>query len=259
VGVGTGILFDRAESSPDPRWRTIGELAGTAANSFADREFLRFPDERWPATREAFGIKSTTGTSLTFTETHDYSNRLAHVLTGHGVRPGDRVAIMMDNVAGWPLSWLAVLKAGAIAVPVNARYRESDLAFVLADSGAVMVLTTAEHAGLVDAVRGQAPAVREVRTLTELAPEVTDATAAGPAAARRPASSRPPSSSSTGGPSRAPRRPCTSSCCGLRWPRSSGPSRPRPRRRAPPTKQASRRPESAGSPPGARAHPVKRR
>jgi acyl-coenzyme A synthetase/AMP-(fatty) acid ligase len=100
-----------------------------------------FPDERGPATRKAFGIKSTTGTSLTFTETNDYSNRLAHVLTGRGVRPGDRVAIMMDNVAGWPLSWLAVLKAGAIAVPVNARYRESDLAFVLADSGAVMVLT----------------------------------------------------------------------------------------------------------------------
>jgi acyl-CoA synthetase (AMP-forming)/AMP-acid ligase II len=145
-----------------------------------------FPDERGPATRKAFGIKSTTGTSLTFTETNDYSNRLAHVLTGRGVRPGDRVAIMMDNVAGWPLSWLAVLKAGAIAVPVNARYRESDLAFVLADSGAVMVLTSAERAGLVHTVRGQAPAVREVRTLTELAPEVTDAPAADPEAAPEP-------------------------------------------------------------------------
>ena len=38
-----GILFDRASSSPDPRWHTIGELVGEAAERFADREFLRFP------------------------------------------------------------------------------------------------------------------------------------------------------------------------------------------------------------------------
>ena len=41
----SGILFDRARSGPDPRWRTIGELVGDAAKRFADREFLRFPGE----------------------------------------------------------------------------------------------------------------------------------------------------------------------------------------------------------------------
>ena len=147
--VGTGILFDRARSGPDPRWRTIGELVGEAAELHPEQEFLRFPGSP----------------PLTFGEVNDYSSRLAHVLAGHGVQPGDRVAIMMGNAAGWPLSWFAVLKAGAIAVPVNAGYRESDLAFVLADSGAAMVLTSAEHAGLVRAVTGQAHAVREVRTL----------------------------------------------------------------------------------------------
>jgi hypothetical protein len=37
------ILFDRARSSTDPGWCTIGELAGDAAERFVDREFLRFP------------------------------------------------------------------------------------------------------------------------------------------------------------------------------------------------------------------------
>jgi acyl-coenzyme A synthetase/AMP-(fatty) acid ligase len=116
----SGILFDRARSSPDPRWRTIGGLVAEAAGRFAGREFLRFP-----------------GASLTFAGADVASNRLAHVLVAHGVRPGDRVAIMMGNVPDWPLSWFAIGKAGAITVPVNARYREADLSFVLADSGAV--------------------------------------------------------------------------------------------------------------------------
>ena len=112
----SGIVFDRARSGPDPRWGTIGELVAEAAERYGDREFLRFP-----------------GVSLTFVEVHVASNRLA-VLAAHEVQPGDRVAIMLGNVPEWALSWFAIGKAGAIAVPVNARYQESDLRFVLADS-----------------------------------------------------------------------------------------------------------------------------
>jgi acyl-CoA synthetase (AMP-forming)/AMP-acid ligase II len=154
------ILFDRARSSPDPRWGTIGELVRDAAERSGDAEFLRFP-----------------GTSLTFAEVHTASNRLARVLAAHGVRPGDRVAIMLGNVPDWPLSWFAIGKAGAIAVPVNARYQESDLRFVLADSGAVLVLTAGEQAGLVRAVAATVGTVREVLTVTELAQEVAAAPA----------------------------------------------------------------------------------
>ena len=78
----SGIAFGRARSSPDPRWDTIGELVRDAAERSGDREFLRFP-----------------GTSLTFAEVHAASNRLARVLAAHGVQRGDRVAIMLGNVA----------------------------------------------------------------------------------------------------------------------------------------------------------------
>jgi acyl-CoA synthetase (AMP-forming)/AMP-acid ligase II len=108
---------------------TIPDLLRHAAKQYGRREFLRFPD-----------------TSLTFEEADARSDRLAAALMERGVRPGDRVAVMMDNVAGWPLSWLAILKAGAITVPVNVRYRAADLEHVLRDSGAVATLTTAEHA-----------------------------------------------------------------------------------------------------------------
>ena len=166
----SGILFDRARSSPDPRWRTIGGLVAEAAERFAGREFLRFP-----------------GASLTFADADAASNRLAHVLVAHGVRPGDRVAIMMGNVPDWPLSWFAIGKAGAITVPVNARYREADLSFVLADSGAVVVLAADEQAALVQAVAAATGTVQEVLTPTELAPERAKARATYPAVPLEPA------------------------------------------------------------------------
>ena len=83
----------------EPPWGTIVGLLREAADRYGSKEFLRFNDG-----------------SVSFAETDSRSGRLAQVLAGHGIRPGDRVAIMMDNVTDWPLSWFAVLKAGAIAV-----------------------------------------------------------------------------------------------------------------------------------------------
>ncbi|MEU0570156.1 AMP-binding protein [Nonomuraea sp. NPDC005983] len=116
------------EPTPDLR-ETIPDLLRRAATRFGAREFLRFPDA-----------------SLSFADADERSDRLAAGLAARGVRPGDRVAIMLENVSGWPLTWLAVLKAGAIAVPVNVRYRSADLEHVLRDSGAVATVSTAEHA-----------------------------------------------------------------------------------------------------------------
>ncbi|GGP17397.1 AMP-binding protein [Nonomuraea glycinis] len=124
---------------PDASYETIPDLLRHAAREYGDREFLRFPK----ATRNP------AGTSLSFAEVDAESDRLAGALAARGVRPGDRVAIMMENVPGWPLSWLAILKAGAITVPVNVRYGAADLEHVLRDSGAVTTLTTTEHAALV--------------------------------------------------------------------------------------------------------------
>jgi acyl-CoA synthetase (AMP-forming)/AMP-acid ligase II len=154
----SAVVLDRATTEADPRWGTIPELLRDAAARFGGREFLRFTDA-----------------SLSFEDVHEYSARLCNVLIDHGVRPGDRVAIMMDNVSGWPLSWFAILKAGAVTVPVNARYRESDLAFVLRDSGATMVLTSAELGDFVRTVVEEIETVREVHTLAGLADELADA------------------------------------------------------------------------------------
>jgi acyl-CoA synthetase (AMP-forming)/AMP-acid ligase II len=121
------------QMAADPSIPTLTGLLAQRATDSGDREFLRVDEWSW-----------------TFHEIDAWTSRLAHRLVEvDGVRPGDRVAIMLPNVVHWPVGWLAALKAGAVAVPVNCSYQRADLAFVLRDSGARVVLTDAERAGLI--------------------------------------------------------------------------------------------------------------
>ncbi len=114
----------RTQMTDDPETATVPELLARAAAQQPEQEFLRFEEG-----------------SMSFAEVEQATSALAGYLAGLGVRRGDRVAIMLPNVIAWPLAWLAVLRAGAVAVPVNVAYRADDLAHVLRDSGAQVVLT----------------------------------------------------------------------------------------------------------------------
>ncbi|WP_408895830.1 class I adenylate-forming enzyme family protein [Nocardioides sp. R1-1] len=120
----------------EPSVPTLTGLLAQRAADAGEREFLRFGEWSW-----------------SFAEIDAWTSRLAHrMIAVDGVRPGDRVAIMLPNVVHWPVVWLAALKAGAVAVPVNCGYQRGDLDFVLRDSGARVVFTDAERAGLVTEV-----------------------------------------------------------------------------------------------------------
>ncbi|BBZ15668.1 hypothetical protein MGAD_00030 [Mycolicibacterium gadium] len=66
--------------------------------------------------------------------------RLANALSARGIGHGDRVAVLGYNSIELVESWLAALRLGAIAVPVNFRMVADEIAYVLADSGAAAVL-----------------------------------------------------------------------------------------------------------------------
>lgn len=63
-----------------------------------------------------------------------------------GVQPGDRVIVCLPRTPACVAALLAVLRAGAAYVPVDPRYPEARLAFILSDSGASLVITDAEDA-----------------------------------------------------------------------------------------------------------------
>jgi fatty-acyl-CoA synthase len=64
---------------------------------------------------------------LTFRELHDWSGRLARRLAELGIRPGDRVGLAAPNCLQWPVAALAVLKSGAVLVPLNPRFKAAEI------------------------------------------------------------------------------------------------------------------------------------
>src|SRR6476646_6714422 len=76
------------------------------------------------------------GERLTYQQVWDRAARVAGGLKDSGVAAGDRVAIRLGNGADWVIAFWAVQLRGAVVVPVNTRFAESEVEYVLDDSGA---------------------------------------------------------------------------------------------------------------------------
>ncbi|MER5875994.1 long-chain fatty acid--CoA ligase [Streptomyces sp. NPDC001910] len=77
---------------------------------------------------------------LTFAEVWESALAQAGALTGLGVRPGDRVALMAPNTAEFPHAYYAIAAAGGVVVPVHLLLSASEVEHVLEDSGATLLL-----------------------------------------------------------------------------------------------------------------------
>ncbi|WP_410639673.1 type I polyketide synthase [Amycolatopsis sp. lyj-346] len=84
--------------------------------------------------------------SVTYGDLEARTRRLAGHLAGLGVRHGDRVAICLGNRVSTVESYFAVLRAGAVAVPLNPGSATAELEHPLTDSGATVVITDATQA-----------------------------------------------------------------------------------------------------------------
>lgn len=114
--------------------------------------------ERWPA-RTAL---VTDGRSLSYPELDELAGRVAHGLSKLGVQPGDRVALLSQNRWEWIAAYHGVLRCGAVVNPVNVMLTGEELAFLLTDSGAKVLMASRDR---LDAVAG---ALRAVATLEQL-------------------------------------------------------------------------------------------
>ena len=93
-------------------------------------------------------------TSMTWGELERHVAATAAGLAALGLRPGDRVALVLGNTPGFVVSYFGALRGGFVAVPVNTAYTPAELEHVLGDSGAAAVVAT----------RSAAPALLDIRT-----------------------------------------------------------------------------------------------
>ena len=91
--------------------------------------------------------------TLTFAELNTRANRAANVLVSLGVNVGDRVAMMVHNSIEGIEVGSACTKIKAVLVPVNYRLREREVAYVLNDSEAKVVVAGPELVPVVEKAR----------------------------------------------------------------------------------------------------------
>jgi fatty-acyl-CoA synthase len=102
------------------------------------------------------------GHTTTWAQLDHRVNALADALSRRGVAPGDRVLILMLNRPEFVESFLAINKRGAIAVPVNFRMTATEIAFLVGDCQAKLVITEAVLARVAAAVRDLDPTLATV-------------------------------------------------------------------------------------------------
>ncbi|HEY1997396.1 AMP-binding protein [Paraburkholderia sp.] len=100
---------------------------------------VQFFDECTAKFRERVAYVSV-GAELTYGELARKATAFAAYLQSIGVKPGERVAIMLPNTFQYPVSLFGVLKTGAVVVNVNPLYTVRELAHQLKDSGAQTII-----------------------------------------------------------------------------------------------------------------------
>ncbi|MFY3792998.1 class I adenylate-forming enzyme family protein [Ureibacillus sp. MALMAid1270] len=80
------------------------------------------------------------GRRVTYKELDNQVNRLSNTLMNLGVEKGDRVLIFMPNVLEFVVSYFAILRIGAIVVPVNAKFTLTEVEYVVKHSEASAII-----------------------------------------------------------------------------------------------------------------------
>ncbi|MFI0879812.1 amino acid adenylation domain-containing protein [Streptomyces parvus] len=168
---------------PDERRAVLTEWNDTAADvpygtlpALFEAQVKRTPDD--PALLFDGG-------RVSYRELNERANRLARTLVARGAGPEDVVAVALPRSPEWVVAVLAVLKAGAVYLPVDPEYPADRIRLLLDDSAPTALLTRAELADrlpvgdtptlLLDADAGSAPAGSGGAEPGEDAADLTDA------------------------------------------------------------------------------------
>ena len=122
-GIG-GAPADQEDPRADLIWGTVPRLVDDAARRHGATEALVDGEVR-----------------LTYAQLAREVDRYASGFVAAGVGAGDRAAIWAPNCAEWMLAALGLLRAGAVLVPLNTRFKGGEAAYIIGDSGASTLVT----------------------------------------------------------------------------------------------------------------------
>lgn len=103
--------------------------------------------------------------SYTYSEFNKLVNRFANGLINHGVKKGEKIALMMKNSDSFAIAYYACAKIGAVIVPMNFRLVEREVTYILDQSDSVLIICDQEYEELVHEAKSGISHVRQVITV----------------------------------------------------------------------------------------------
>lgn len=110
---------------------------------------------------------------LSYGELRNRSNQLANALVAMGVKPGDRVALLLPQCFSTVIAHVAIYKLGGIALPLALLFGADALEYRLKDSGAVAVITNGFGHSKLAGIRANLPGLAHVIVAGEPFPGAT--------------------------------------------------------------------------------------
>jgi long-chain acyl-CoA synthetase len=100
--------------------------------------------------------------SITYGEFDAVTDRIAQGLEALGAAPGDRVAVLHPNSAQTLLTFFSIIKAGCVVVPINPAYTPREVAYLLNNSEARILIAHEDFSTLAERIWGEAPSLSRV-------------------------------------------------------------------------------------------------
>lgn len=95
--------------------------------------------------------------ALSYAQWDERASRLANALLGLGLAKGDRVALLAYNAIEWLEIYVALARAGLVAVPINFRLVGPEIAYIVENSGARALIVQEELRAVIEGIRSSLP------------------------------------------------------------------------------------------------------
>lgn len=99
---------------------------------------------------------------ITWSEFDKKANRFANLLLSRGIKKGDKVAILLMNCLEWLPIYFGILKAGALAVPLNYRYTSDEIKYCTDLAEADVLVFGPEFIGRIEEIYDKIPDIKQV-------------------------------------------------------------------------------------------------
>lgn len=136
--------------------QTLSGLLSTQAKKFGPKTFLLWRDSE-----------------LSFSELNKEASKIANMLKLSGVKKGEKVALLMENCILYVSLFFGITRAGAVQVPINPQYSETELTIILNHSDAATLIYAENFQPKINAIRSELKQIRRFISTAESPGEET--------------------------------------------------------------------------------------